>query len=267
MSLTTPSTSPPRSTAGPPGAVVVVRELWKSFGDHVALESVSLEVLRREIQVIMGPSGCGKSVLLKHMVGLLRPDRGQVQVFGQPVHALAAGALDALRVQIGMVFQSAALFDSLTVGENVAFPLRRHSQLSDGEVARRVGELLDMVELEGKEDTMPSALSGGMRKRVGIARALALQPSLILYDEPTGGLDPLTARTVDDLILRLRKDLGVTAVVVTHDLDSAYRLGDRFAVMEAGRFAAAGTWDEIAASPDPFVRRFLATRTAQVTPA
>ncbi|MGQ0551030.1 MAG: ABC transporter ATP-binding protein [Armatimonadota bacterium] len=253
----TPSTSLPQPAPTPGEAVVTVRDVWKSFDDRVVLAGVSLEVPRQEIQVIMGTSGSGKSVLLRHLVGLLRPDRGQVLVFGQPVHALAGRALDALRVQIGMVFQSAALFDSLNVGENVAFPLRRHTQQSEGEIARQVSELLALVELEGTEEAMPSALSGGMRKRVGIARALALRPSLILYDEPTGGLDPITARTVDDLILRLRKELGGTAVVVTHDLDSARLLGDRFAVMEAGEFAATGRWEEIAASKNPFVHRFL----------
>ncbi len=259
MSLATPSALAPQPAAGPGEVVVAVRDVWKSFGDHAVLAGVSLQVRRREIQVIMGPSGCGKSVLLRHLVGLLRPDRGQVFVFGQPVHALAGSALDALRVQIGMVFQSAALFDSLTVGENVAFPLRRHTEQSDGEIVRAVGDLLALVELDGTEGVMPSALSGGMRKRVGIARALALRPSLILYDEPTGGLDPITARTVDDLILRLRKELGGTAVIVTHDLDSAKLLGDRFAVMDAGRFAATGPWEEIVASSDAFVRRFLAS--------
>ncbi|MGH2404802.1 MAG: ABC transporter ATP-binding protein [bacterium] len=265
MSLATPWTSLQQPAAGPGEVVVAVRDLWKSFDDRIVLTGVSLEVRRREIQVIMGPSGCGKSVLLRHLVGLLRPDRGQVMVYGQPVHALGGGALDALRVQIGMVFQSAALFDSLTVGENVAFPLRRHTQQSGDEIARAVSELLALVELEGTEAAMPSALSGGMRKRVGIARALALRPPLILYDEPTGGLDPITARTVDDLILRVRKELGGTAVVVTHDLASAHKLGDRFAVMEAGRFAATGPWEEIAASSDPFVQRFLASHTLKVT--
>lgn len=257
MSLVTPSTSLPQPVYESGETVVAVRDLWKSFQDRVVLAGISLEVPRKEIQVIMGASGSGKSVLLRHLVGLLRPDRGQVLVLGQPVHALDGPALDALRVQIGMVFQSAALFDSLSVGENVAFPLRRHTHQSDAEIARRVSELLALVELEGTEATMPSALSGGMRKRVGIARALALQPSLILYDEPTGGLDPVTGRTVDDLILRLRKELGGTAIVVTHDLDSARLLGDRFAVMEDGKFAATGTWEEIAASRNPFVHRFL----------
>jgi phospholipid/cholesterol/gamma-HCH transport system ATP-binding protein len=239
--------------------VVSVRDLWKRFGATVALAGVSLSVRRRETQVIMGPSGCGKSVLLKHLVGLLRPDRGEILVFGQAVHAMPEAALDALRIRLGVVFQAAALFDSLSVAENVAFPLRRHRRMSETEIAARVTEMLAKVEMVGTESKMPAELSGGMRKRVGIARALALDPSLILYDEPTAGLDPLTARTVDDLILRLRDDLGVTSIVVTHDLDSAFRLADRLAVMEAGHLVAEGRTDEIRASTQPFVRRFLGT--------
>ncbi len=261
-----PAPVPPSALSdGVPETVVAVRDLHKTFDSVVALAGVSLEVRRREIQVIMGPSGCGKSVLLKHLVGLLRPDRGEVRVFDRPISALPGPELNALRIRMGVVFQSAALFDSLTVAENVAFPLRRHRHLPEQEVAQRVAELLGLVELEGTEPLMPSSLSGGMRKRVGIARAMALQPALILYDEPTSGLDPLTARTVDDLILRLRADLGVTSVVVTHSLDSAFRLADRLAVMEAGRLCAEGTPEEILASTVPFVRRFLDTRAIAVT--
>ena len=267
MKAEPPGAPSPRSPgpAGPADVVVAVRDLWRSFGTQAALAGVSLAVRRGETQVIMGPSGCGKSVLLKHLVGLLKPDRGEVLVFDRPVHALPDADLDALRIRIGVVFQSGALFDSLPVGENVAFPLRRHSPLPGEVIASRVRELLALVGLEGKERLMPSALSGGMRKRVGIARALVMRPSLILYDEPTGGLDPLTARTVDDLILQLRADLEVTSVVVTHDLDSAFRLADRLAVMDAGRLEAAGRPEEILASPNPFVRRFLATRAVVVT--
>lgn len=240
--------------------IVVVRDVWKQFGEATGLAGVSLEVRAGQIQVIMGPSGCGKSVLLKHLVGLLRPSRGEVLVFGEPVHALSEDALDAVRMRIGVVFQSAALFDSLTVAENVAFPLNRHRSMPAEALEARVRELLEMVEMEGTEPLLPSALSGGMRKRVGIARALALDPPLILYDEPTSGLDPLTARTVDDLVLRLRRDLGVTSVVVTHSVDSALRLADRLAVMDAGRLAAEGSPEEILACEHPFVRRFLDTR-------
>lgn len=264
MSAISPSAS--KAPEGQAEAVVVVRDLWKSFDGTAAVRGVSLEVRHGQIQVIMGPSGCGKSVLLKHLVGLLKPDRGEVLVFDEPVQALRDHDLDALRIRIGVVFQSAALFDSLTVGDNVAFPLRRHARLSDEEVTRRVGELLGMVELAGTERLIPSALSGGMRKRVGIARALALGPSLILYDEPTSGLDPLTAHTVDDLILRLRADLGVTSVVVTHSLDSAFRLADRLAVMDAGRLCASGRPQEILTSSVPFVRKFLDTRAIEVRP-
>jgi phospholipid/cholesterol/gamma-HCH transport system ATP-binding protein len=255
----------PGETGGPPAEdVVVVCDLWREFGETTVLAGVSLRVRKGQIQVIMGPSGCGKSVFLKHLVGLLKPSRGEVLVFGQPVHALRDEEMDALRMQIGVVFQSAALFDSLTVADNVAFPLRRHRRLVETAVARRVSELLDMVEMEGTEHLMPSALSGGMRKRVGIARALALDPPLILYDEPTSGLDPLTARTVDDLVLRLRDTLGVTSVVVTHSVDSAFRLADRLAVMDAGRLAASGAPAEIMSCGHPFVQKFLDTRAVGV---
>lgn len=245
-------------------AVVVVSDLWKSFGPTVALAGLSLEVHRGEIQVIMGSSGCGKSVLLKHIVGLIKPDQGGVLVFGRPVHAMSDQELDGLRIRVGVVFQSAALFDSLTVAQNVAFPLRRHRPLSEEEIAHRVRDLLSLVEMAGTEDLMPSSLSGGMRKRVGIARALALDPPLILYDEPTSGLDPLTAHKVDGLVLRLREELGVSSVVVTHSLDSAFHLADRLAVMESGRLTASGTPQEILESADPFVRRFLDTRAIEV---
>ncbi|MDR7556668.1 MAG: ATP-binding cassette domain-containing protein [Armatimonadota bacterium] len=248
-------------TPQPPAdeAIVVVRDVWKRFGTTQALAGVSLEVRRGQVQVIMGPSGCGKSVLLKHLVGLLRPDRGTIHVFGQPVHALPDEDLDALRMRVGVVFQSAALFDSMTVAENVAFPLRRHRRLAGQALRARVDELLALVGLTGAGELLPAQLSGGMRKRVGIARALALAPDLLLYDEPTGGLDPITARTVDELILRLRADLGTTAVVVTHDLASAFRLADELAVMDAGRLVAAGTPAAIRASAHPFVQRFLAS--------
>lgn len=257
--------APPPGAGDPQVPVVRVRDLWHQFDRTPVLAGISLDVYPGQIQVIMGPSGCGKSVFLKQLVGLLRPTRGEVFVFGRPVHALPPDELDELRMRIGVVFQSAALFDSLTVAENVAFPLRRHRRLADAEIARRVSRLLEMVEMEGTEHLMPSALSGGMRKRVGIARTLALEPPLILYDEPTSGLDPLTARTVDDLILRLRDTLAVTAVVVTHSVDSAFRLADRLAVMDAGRFAAAGTPQEILASRDALVRAFLETHTVGVS--
>ncbi len=257
-------TAPAASGAGP---VVAVTDLWQEIGGKTILAGISLEVRQGQIQVIMGPSGCGKTVFLKHLVGLLRPTRGEVFVFGEPVHALADAAIDQLRLRTGVVFQSAALFDSLSVADNVAFPLRRHRRLPEQAIADRVAHLLALVEMEGTQRLMPSELSGGMRKRVGIARALALEPPLILYDEPTSGLDPLTARTVDDLVLRLRADLRVTSVVVTHSVDSALRLADRLAVMESGRFAASGAPGEILECAHPFVQTFLATRAIGVSHA
>jgi phospholipid/cholesterol/gamma-HCH transport system ATP-binding protein len=253
------------SSGAPREAVVVVSDVWKAFDEQTALAGVSLTVPRGTIQVIMGPTGCGKSVLLKHVMGLLHPDRGDVAVYGRSMPALPEHELDALRLQMGVVFQSAALFDSLSVAENVAFPLRRHRRMHEPEIARRVAELLAMVEMENTQTLMPSALSGGMRKRVGIARALALAPHLMLYDEPTSGLDPLTARTVDDLILRLCRELRATSIVVTHSVESAFRLANVLAVMDAGGIVASGTPAEILASTHPFVREFLATRTIEVT--
>lgn len=245
-------------------AVLQVRGLTKRLGAVEALRDVTFTVHEGESFVIMGPSGAGKSVLLKHLVGLLRPDAGEIVLWGLPVHDADEATWDRLRTRIGVVFQSAALFDSLTVGENVAFPLRRHRRLPEAEVRRIVAAKLRLVDLEGVEDRFPAELSGGMRKRVGIARALALDPELILYDEPTGGLDPLTARAVDALIARLRAQLAVTSVIVTHDLETAFGVGDRLALLWEGRLVAVGPPPAVAADPRPEVQSFLGAR-AQVT--
>ncbi len=240
--------------------VIRVRDLRKHLGQTEVLRGVSFEVAPREIFVIMGPSGTGKSVLLKHLVGLLRPDAGEIFIWNLPVHALDDAQLDDLRRRIGVVFQFGALFDSLTVSENVAFPLRRHRHVDEATVREAVAVRLSLVDLAGKEDVMPAVLSGGMRKRVGIARALALNPEIMFYDEPTGGLDPPTARAVDALIRRLRVYLGVTSVIVTHDLDTAFGIGDRIAVLWAGALLAVGTPEEILADTRLEVRRFLHPR-------
>jgi phospholipid/cholesterol/gamma-HCH transport system ATP-binding protein len=234
-----------------------VRDLRKRFGDNPVLRGVSLSVEAGESLVILGPSGCGKSVLLKHLVGLLTPDAGDIRYDDVSLRSLSESALNALRTQLGMVFQGAALFDSLTVAENVAFPLRRHRRLDEQAVRDVVREKLDQVGLAGSEPLMPSELSGGMRKRVGIARALALQPKIIFYDEPTAGLDPVTARTVDGVIEKLQRERHATSIVVTHDLVTAFTVADRMAVMQRGAFVAMGTAAEIRASADPDVREFL----------
>ncbi|MGH9896006.1 MAG: ABC transporter ATP-binding protein [bacterium] len=241
--------------------VIQVRELRKRFGRADVLRGISFEVMPQEIFVIMGPSGTGKTVLLRHLIGLLRPDRGEIYLWDTPLHTLNGDDLDRLRMRIGVVFQGAALFDSMTVGENVAFPVRRHRGESEIKIRETVSTLLAMVGMEGQEQKMPSTLSGGMRKRVGIARALALNPDLVFYDEPTAGLDPPAARGVESLVSRLRADLGVTSVIVTHDLWTAFGIGDRVAVLDSGTLLAVGTPAEIQADPRPQIRDFIRPQT------
>jgi phospholipid/cholesterol/gamma-HCH transport system ATP-binding protein len=209
--------------------------------------------------VIIGYSGTGKSVAIKHIVGLLRPDAGEVYVDDQAVAQLDRDGLTAIRREIGFVFQFAALFDSMTVFDNVALGLRRQA-LEEDELAERVRESLALVDLTGIEDKMPAELSGGMRKRVGIARAIALRPRYILYDEPTTGLDPVTSAVMDRLMVRTREHLGVTGIVVTHDMRSAYTVGDRIAMLYQGTIRQVGTVDEIQHTDDPVVRQFIEGR-------
>jgi len=241
--------------------VIQFADLVKSFEGRPVLTGLTLEVRDGETMVIIGYSGTGKSVALKHVVGLLAPDAGDVLVDGRPVSTLDRAALSALRREIGFVFQFAALFDSMTVGENVALGLRRRG-LSDEQIEERVAEALALVDLTGSGDRMPAELSGGMRKRVGIARAIALRPRYVLYDEPTTGLDPVTAAVIDRLLVRTRQHLGVTGVVVTHDMRSAYTVGDRIAMLYEGRIRQVGTVAEIQATDDPVVRQFIEGRPA-----
>ena len=210
--------------------------------------------------VIIGYSGTGKSVAIKHIVGLLEPDAGTVFVDGKEVPELPRRELYKLRAKIGYVFQFAALFDSLTIGDNVAMGLRKQGELSEREIAGRVAEALELVDLPNVEARFPAELSGGMRKRVGIARAIALRPKYILYDEPTTGLDPVTSAVIDELMLRMQRQLGVTAVVITHDMRSAYRVGTRIAMLYEGRVRQVGTVDEIKNTTDPVVRQFIEGR-------
>ncbi len=237
--------------------MIEVRDLKKSFGRHVVLDGVSFKVETGESVVIIGRSGGGKSILLKHLIGLLMPDAGQVLVDGEDLCGLNERQLLRVRGKFGMLFQGAALFDSLNVFENVAFALRRRRDLSPEELRRKVAEVLDMVELSGTEEKKPSELSGGMRKRVGLARAIIYQPQIVLYDEPTTGLDPVVSDSIDRLILRVRDALKVTTVVVTHDMRSARRVGQRILMLHNGRIYASGTPDEIFASTDPVVHRFV----------
>lgn len=231
----------------------------KRFGDKVVLQGFSLTIPEGETTVLMGFSGTGKSVALKHIVGLLEPDAGRVVVDGEVVNELGYDDLMRLRTRIGYVFQFAALFDSMNVRDNVALGLRRQG-LDPDAIEERVGESLRLVELTGVEERFPSELSGGMRKRVGIARAIALRPRYILYDEPTTGLDPVTTTAMDDLMVRAREELGATSVVVTHDLRSAFAVADRIAFLHEGRIRQVGSAAEIRATTDPLVREFIEGR-------
>jgi phospholipid/cholesterol/gamma-HCH transport system ATP-binding protein len=242
--------------------VIEFQDLHKAFGPKRVLEGLSLQIADAETLVIIGYSGTGKSVALKHIVGLLHPDAGDVIVDGQAVSTLDRDGLTTLREGIGYVFQFAALFDSMTVAENLALGLRRRRNLSDEDIDDRVREALALVDLSGNEVRLPAELSGGMRKRVGIARAIALRPRYILYDEPTTGLDPVTSAVIDRLMVRTREHLGVTGIVVTHDMRSAYTVGDRIAMLYEGRIRQVGTVAEIQETEDPVVRQFIEGRPA-----
>jgi len=239
--------------------VIRFADVYKGFGDKQVLTGFSLEIRDGETMVIIGYSGSGKSVAIKHIVGLLRPDEGEVYVDDRAISELDRAGLTEVRRDIGFVFQFAALFDSMTVFDNVALGLRRRD-VPDDEIAARVSEALALVDLTGTDDRMPAELSGGMRKRVGIARAIALRPRYILYDEPTTGLDPVTSAIMDRLMVRTREHLGVTGVVVTHDMRSAYTVGDRIAMLYEGAIRQVGTVDEIRATDDPVVRQFIEGR-------
>jgi phospholipid/cholesterol/gamma-HCH transport system ATP-binding protein len=232
-------------------------DVYKAFGTRQVLQGFSLEVEEGETMVLIGYSGTGKSVAIKHIVGLLDPDSGTVWVDGLEVPRLNRDDLYALRSKIGYVFQFAALFDSLSIGDNVAMGLRKEGRLSEPDILRRVGEALELVDLPGVESKFPAELSGGMRKRVGIARAIARQPKYILYDEPTTGLDPVTSAIIDQLMIRMREKLGVTSIVVTHDMRSASTVGSRIAMLFEGKVRQVGTVDEVMHTQDPIVRQFI----------
>ena len=239
---------------------IVLRNVHRAFGRNQVLRGLDLEVLDGETLSIIGFSGVGKSVVLKHMVGLIRPDSGDVVVDGQNVNELDLEELNALRRDIGYVFQFAALFDSMSIAENVAMGLRRIPGMYEEEIMARVRECLALVDLEGIGDRYPSELSGGMVKRAGLARAIATKPTYLLYDEPTTGLDPVTVTVIDRLIVRMKKELGVTGVVVTHDITSAYRISDRIVMLHEGRIRTSGTVGEIKESEDLLLRSFIEGR-------
>ena len=240
--------------------MIQLDNIYKSFGTKHVLAGFTLEVKEGETMVIIGYSGTGKSVAIKHIVGLLEPDKGTVFVDGLEVPKLSRRDLYALRAKIGYVFQFSALFDSLSVAENVAMGLIKQGHLSTAEIDVRVQEALDLVDLPGSGDTLPIELSGGMRKRVGIARAIALRPKYLLYDEPTTGLDPVTAAVIDELMIRMRDKLGVTSIVITHDMRSAYSVGTRIAMLYEGTVRFVGSIDEIQNTEDPVVRQFIEGR-------
>jgi phospholipid/cholesterol/gamma-HCH transport system ATP-binding protein len=240
--------------------MIQLLDVHKAFGSKRVLQGFTLDVADGETMVIIGYSGTGKSVTIKHIVGLLEPDIGDVVVDGLHVPSLARRDLYRLRARIGYVFQFAALFDSLTIGDNVAMGLRKQDELSEPEIAERVEEALDLVDLPGVKGRFPAELSGGMRKRVGIARAIALRPKYILYDEPTTGLDPVTSATIDQLMVRMREKLGVTSIVITHDMRSAYTVGTRIAMLYEGRVRLVDTVEAIQNTSDPVVRQFIEGR-------
>lgn len=237
--------------------MISLRQLTIAFGSKVVLDELDLDVYKGETLAVIGPSGSGKSTVIKVLTGLLAPTSGSVQIEGQETSGFDDDAWDELRCHMGVVFQYSALFDFLSVGENVAFGLRRHFKLPEAEIQRRVAALLEMVGMPGTQSMMPAELSGGMKKRVGLARALAMQPQVVFYDEPTSGLDPVMTMTISRLIRKTQQTLGVTSVLVTHDMESAYFAADRIAMLYKGKIVQVGTPDEIKRSSNPIVYAFV----------
>jgi phospholipid/cholesterol/gamma-HCH transport system ATP-binding protein len=244
-----------------PGPVIEVRDLVKTFGQRTVLKGISFKVLRGETMVIMGGSGCGKSTVLRHLIGSMKPDAGSIRIFGEEIIGMEQREMDRIRCRFGVLFQSGALLQSLTVGENVALPIQEHSRVDDGIVDLIIKMKLELVGLTGFEDLKPAEISGGMKKRVALARALALDPELLFSDEPTSGLDPVMTAVVDKLTQDLTQKLGMTAVVVTHDMTSAFRIGTRMIMLgtgpRQGQIIAEGTPQEIMHHPDPMLQQFI----------
>lgn len=251
-----PSAEPPSRAASP---IVRLVDVHKSFGDLDVLKGITLDFLRGRATVVLGPSGCGKSVMLKHIVGLLRPDRGEVWYDDQRIDRLPETQLGPIRRQFGFLFQQSALFDSMSVRDNVAFPLVEHTALSADDREQRVRDVLRLVGLDATIDAMPASLSGGQRKRVALARAIVLEPKVVLYDEPTTGLDPIRADAINDLIIKLNRDANITTIVVTHDLHSAFRIADRMVMLHEGEVILEGDPTSFRHSDNEIVSRFLST--------
>ena len=237
--------------------MILIKDLFKQFEGYQVLNGVNLTVENGETMVIMGCSGCGKSVLLKLIIGLMKPDRGEIWIDGRETTDLTEKQMDGVRKRFGMVFQSSALFDSLTVAENVAFSVSRHTNMTREQIADLVAEKLELVGLGGTEDVMPVDLSGGMKKRVSLARAISMNPEIILYDEPTTGLDPVIGEEINRLIVELQDKLKVTSLVVTHDMKSAFSIGTRMAMLYDGRIIEEGPPDEFRRSTEPVVKQFI----------
>lgn len=238
--------------------MIDIIDLYKSFNGQAVLCGVNLHIPKGKITVIIGPSGCGKTSIIRHIIGLLRPDRGKVIVEGVEINQLDRIELNEFRRRFGMLFQQAALFDSMNVYENVAFPLKEHTQWAETRIQKIVAAKLKLVGLEGVEQKMPSELSGGMKKRVGLARAIALEPQIILYDEPTTGLDPIMTEAIDNLILDMQRTLKITSVVISHDIPSAFHIGDQMAMVAEGKIIECGTPEQFRRSSHKVVQEFLA---------
>jgi phospholipid/cholesterol/gamma-HCH transport system ATP-binding protein len=236
---------------------IAVQSLHKAFGPQTVLNGIDLKIVQGEIVAVLGRSGTGKSVLLKLIVGLQKPDSGSIQIHGKEITELSLDELNEVRKKIGFLFQEAALYDSLTLEENVAFPLRRHNKISEKEQKDRARDLLSRVGMEKDLNKLPSQISGGMKKRAGLARALALDPDILLFDEPTAGLDPITAGEIEELILKLREEREIASIVVTHDLHGAKTVSDRLALIHEGDILIEGSFDDLRKSDDAFVSQFL----------
>lgn len=241
-------------------AIISLRQLNITFGTHTVLDNIDLDVYKGETLAVLGPSGTGKSTVLRSMIGLLEPNGGQIFIQGEDVSGLDEDGWNRLRMKMGMVFQYSALFDFLTVGENVAFGLRQHTDKSDEEIQGIVTQMLELVGLPGTQDLYPAELSGGMKKRVGLARAIAVNPEIVLYDEPTAGLDPIMSRNISRLIKKTQEQLHVTSVLVTHDMQSAFYAADRVAMLYEGHIVAIGTAEEMKNSTNPIVKAFIEGR-------